>query len=164
MQVWQYLTDLGLIEMDPDLPVLEWAVHFKKESVHAGLISLARKLQTEFNAKPHTEEFETQWALRINKWAVEATNQFYLVLHDLSQYVRHGARKEPLDFGDHPVATSAQEPAESWGQSWSWEWSSGWQQPWQFWQQHNSDAPPRRRWADTSASASSDWGQWRPER
>ena len=195
MPVWQYL---GLSEMDPDLPVLEWAVHFDKESVHAGLrralqdalpvhwvygqdalrwkltkacVSLARKLQTEFNAQPHTEQFETQWALRINKWAVQATNQFYLVLHDLSQYVRHGARKEPLDFGDHPVATSAQEPAESWGQSWSWEWSSGhsgWQQPWQWqsWQQHNADAPPRRRWADieSSASASSDWGQWRPQR
>ena len=151
MQVWQYLTDLGLTEMDPDLPVLEWAVHFDKESVHAGLrralqdalpvhcisgqnalrwkltkacVSLARKLQTEFNAKPHTEEFETQWALQINKWAVEATNQFYLALYDLSRYVRHGARKEPLDFGDHHVSA---------GQSWSWEWSSGWQQPWQSW-------------------------------
>ena len=120
MQVWHYL---GLTEMDPELPVLEWAVHFDKESVHGGLtramqdalpvhwvsgqgplrwkltracVSLARKLQTEYNAKPQSEEFETQRALRINKWAVEATNQFYLVLHDLSQYVRHGARKEPF--------------------------------------------------------------------
>ena len=199
MQVWQYLSDEGVTELDPQLPVLEWAVHFDKDSVHSALKraledalplnwvdgqwalrwkltkackSLAWKLQTDFKLKPQSEEFKVQWGLRINQWAVEATNQFYLVLHGLAQYVRHGAQQEPLDFG-HPVAnpTSAQEADscnwQSWGESESW--SSSWQQPSSQWQQRN-DAPPRRRWADwsavepTASSDWSDWGRWRPQR